>query len=464
MDARLLTGIILASALITLDGTATAIALPSMGRDLSASVFRLQWISNAPLLVLAALLLPSGSIADRFGRIRVIRAGLVVFAAGSIGCTLARTDLMVIGARFVQGAGGALILPAVLAVLRGAYDDATARARIFGLWAAWTGAASAAGPLMAGALIDVLSWRAVFVATAFAGAAALWLVGRPAAERAGGSPTRRQPIPLVATTGLVLLFGGAAYLLMTLAGGEGNGVHLVIPAALTAGAMTLLARDGRRGLLLPRELLRSRNCLPANVSTFGLYFGLFGLSFLLALYTQQVLGYSALRAALVLLPISLMLFLAGVFGRLAARTGTRAPILIGTLVAAAGIAWLAIGAHPLTFWSHMVVGTALFGLGVSLAVSALTNAAVAAVPDACAGAASGLNHATVRAAGLVAIALLGSIAAPGAADTVSPEGFTRAMLACAVTVGAIGLLGCLWLRDEEPGGLGHTRSGGQDVR
>jgi MFS family permease len=450
---RQLALLILASAVITLDGTATTIALPAIGRDLSIPVFRLQWISNAPLVILAAMLLPAGTLADRFGRVRVLRAGLLAFVAGAIGCVVAPTDVALIGARFVQGAGGALILPAALATLRTAYTDAAERARIFGVWAAWTGVAGAAGPLLGGALVDLLSWRAVFVPAAVAAAAAMLLLERGGP---GGAPTRGHPIPVAATAGLVMLFGATAYLLMAIAGGDAGGAEVAIVGIVALSAVVLLARDRQRAVLFPRELLRAHNCLPANASTFALYFGMFGLSFLIALYTQQALGYSALRAALVLLPISLMLLLAEAFGRLAARVGTRALIIAGTLSAAAGICWLAAGPHPLGFWSRLIAGTALFGFGISLAVSALTHAAVAAVPETCAGAASGLNHAVVRAAGLVAIALLGALAAPGVSDAISADGFRRALTICAAVVGAGGIIGSVLLRDQEPGGISEA--------
>jgi MFS transporter, DHA2 family, methylenomycin A resistance protein len=137
MHRRQLAGLILASAVITLDGTATTIALPAIGRDLSASMSRLQWIANAPLLVLAAMLLPAGTLADRYGRVRILRVGLMGFVAASLACAMAPSDIAVIWARLAQGAGGALVLPAALAVLRGAYTDPGERARIFGVWAAW---------------------------------------------------------------------------------------------------------------------------------------------------------------------------------------------------------------------------------------------------------------------------------------------------------------------------------------
>ena len=450
MHRRQLAGLILASAVITLDGTATTIALPAIGRDLSASMSRLQWIANAPLLVLAAMLLPAGTLADRYGRVRILRVGLIGFVAASLACAMAPSDIAVIWARLAQGAGGALVLPAALAVLRGAYTDPGERARIFGVWAAWTGAASAAGPLVAGALVDLWSWRAVFIPTIAAGmiAAALLEPDAPAA-----SPTRSGPLPAVAALGLMVLLGGLAYLLM-----QGPDVGLRVstftpPAALALAGGVALARDRHRHVLFPRELVTSRNCLPANATTFALYFGMFGLSFLVVLYVQQVLDYSALWAAVVLLPISVMLLLAERFGRLTAMVGTRWLIIVGALAAAAGIGWMATSSHPVPFWSRLIVGTSLFGLGTSLAVSALTHAAVAAVPETCAGAASGLNHAVVRAAGLVAVALLGSIAAPGMSDAVSAEGVQRALMICAAVVALGGVAGSALLRDEEPGGL-----------
>ena len=450
MRRRQLAGLILASALITLDGTATTIALPAIGRDLSASVSRLQWIANAPLLILAALLLPAGTIADRYGRVRVMRVGIIGFVAASLACAAARSDLEIIAAKLAQGAGGALVLPAALAALRGAYSDAVERTRILGIWAAWTGAAAAAGPLLAGALVDLWSWRAVFLPSAFGGVVAVLLLER---EAPAASATRSDPLPAMATIALVGLLGGLAYLLMIAPAAGFLGPRVAVPALVAAVGAVMLARDRQRHVLLPRELLTARNCLPANATTFALYFGMFGLSFLIVLYVQQLLDYSAVWAAVVLLPMSLMLLFAERLGRLTAPVGTRAMIVAGTLSAAAGIAWMGSASHPLPFWSHIIVGTSVFGLGVSVAVAALTHAAVAAVPDTCAGAASGLNHAVVRAAGLVAVAVLGSIAAPGVSDAVSAEGVQRAMIVCAAVVAVGGVAGGALLRNDEPGGV-----------
>jgi MFS family permease len=450
MHRRQLAALILASALITLDGTATTIALPAIGRDLSASMSRLQWIVNAPLLALAALLLPAGTLADRYGRTRMIRLGLVVFVTASAACAVAWSPAGIIGAKFAQGIGGALVLPAALAVLRGAYTDAAERTRIFGVWAAWTGAASAAGPLLAGGLVDLWGWRAVFMPSIAAGLLAVLLIEREAPAAAAERPGS---VPGLATAALMALLGAVAYFLMHGSRGSLAGSQLALPIGLAIAGGVGLVRDPQRGVLFPRELLRARNCVPANATTFALYFGMFGLSFLLVLYVQQVLGYSALWAAIILLPISIMLLLAERFGRLTSSLGTRWLIVAGTISAAAGIGWMGTASHPVPFWSHIILGTTLFGLGISVAVSALTHAAVAAVPDTCAGAASGLNHAVVRAAGLVSVALLGSIAAPGLSDAVSAEGVQRAMVVCAAVVAIGGIAGTAFLRDDEPGGL-----------
>jgi MFS family permease len=449
MRQRQLAGVIMASALITFDGTATTVALPAIGRDLSASISRLQWIANAPLLVLAAMLLPAGTLADRFGRVRVMRIGLIAFVAASCAAAAAASDAWVISARLLQGAAGALVLPAALAILRAAYTDADERARVFGIWAAWTGVASALGPLMGGAIVDLSSWRAVFLPSAVAGVAAVLLLER----ESGTGITRSTPVPARATVALSVVIGAVAYVLMQAADTGATAARIALPAMLATVGTAVLLRDPRRQVLFPRELLTARNCVPANATTFALYFGMFGFSFIVVLYVQQLLQYSALWAAVVLLPISVLLLFAERLGRFTAVIGTRWVIVAGALAAALGIGWIGSSPHPVPFWSHLIAGTSLFGFGLSLAVSALTHAAVAGVPDACAGTASGLNHAVVRAAGLVSVALLGSLSAPGMSDTVSVEGVQRALVLCAAVVGAGGALGGAFVRDDEPGGL-----------
>jgi DHA2 family methylenomycin A resistance protein-like MFS transporter len=313
MRRRQLIALILASALITLDGTAVTIALPAIGRELSASMPQLQWIVNAPLLALAAMLLPAGTFSDRFGHVRLLRIGLTLFVAASAVCAAASSNGAMIAARLGQGAGGALVLPAALAMLRAAHDDAAERTRVFGLWAAWTGVAGAVGPLVAGVLIHALSWRATFLISAVIGVVAALLLQPEPGTR---SATRYERVSGVATASLVVLLGAVAYAIMR---GPRNGVNdaaLLFSCALAVAAGVMFVRDPQRQVLLPPELLRARNCVAANATDFALYFGMFGLSFMLSVYVQQELHYSALWAAIVLMPISAMLLLAERFGRL----------------------------------------------------------------------------------------------------------------------------------------------------
>jgi MFS family permease len=381
-----------------------------------------------------------------------MRLGLVAFGLASMVCAAAPSDPVLIAARVLQGAGGALVLPGAVAHLRAAYRQPAERTRRFGLWAAWTGVASAVGPLLGGALADLLSWRAVFVVSSGVALAAFLLLKRTRDD----PPSRATPVPVLGTTALVVCLGAVAYLLIEGGAAGWSSPRVAIAALLVPASVTLFVRSSQRHSLLPRELLTTRNCIPANSATFALYFGVFGLSFLLVLYTQQALGYSGMWAGAGVLPMSVMLFLAEPFGRLAPRVGTRVLIALGSISAAAGILWMAAGPHPLPFWSRIVCGTALFGLGVSLAVSPLTHAAVSAVPESFAGAASGFNHATVRAAGLVAIALLGSIAADGHSDGMSIDGFRRALVLCGVLVALGGVASGLRIKNDAPGGLTGT--------
>jgi hypothetical protein len=290
----------------------------------------------------------------------------------------------------------------------------------------------------------------VFVPSGAAGLTAVLLLQR---EAASGAAMCAGPVPARATGALIVLAGAVAYCLMQGPAVGATGAGLALPAMLAVMGMTVLARDPRRQVLFPRELLTARNCLAANGTTFALYFGMFGLSFIVVLYVQQLLQYSALWAAVVLLPISILLVFAERLGRLTTAIGTRWVVVAGALAAAVGIGWIGTRPHPVPFWSHMIAGTSVFGFGVSVAVSALTHAAVAGVPETRAGIASGLNHAVVRAAGLASVALLGSIAAPGMSDSVTAEGVQRALWTCAAVVGVGGILGGAFLRDDQPGGL-----------
>jgi MFS transporter, DHA2 family, methylenomycin A resistance protein len=211
MRRRDLIGLITASAVVTLDGTSATVALPAVRDALQLRYSDMQWIGDAPLLALAALLLPAGVVADRLGRTRTVHLGLVGFMLASLACAAATSGGALIGLRLAQGAAGALILPGVVATMRGAYQDGATRTRVFGLWAAGTGLASAAGPLLGGGIIDLFSWRAVFLLSALVSGAGLALLWRTEADEV---TAERRPVPVLSTLALAVAVAAAAYVLI----------------------------------------------------------------------------------------------------------------------------------------------------------------------------------------------------------------------------------------------------------
>jgi len=451
MAVRALAALIIASALITFEGTATTVALPSIGNSLGLTFSLLQWIGNASLLTMAALLVPAGIAGDRFGRVRSVRVGLSVFAASSLLCAATSSSAALIAARFVQGAGAALVLPGALAILRTAYSEDEQRVRIFGRCAAATACAAAVGPIVAGVLSDAMSWRLVFVVS---GAIALLALVLLRGCRSDGC-VRREPVPYAGAAALTVFLVAVTYVIMALPVDEWHEPSFVGAVLTALGAGLLLARVSPREGLVPAAILRSRNCAAGNAATFCIYFGLFGLSFLLALYTQQSLGYSVTGSALALVPMSVMtLLLAERLGNASVRFGSRITITAGAVIAAAGLLWIATSPDdPIPFWTRIVAGGAVFGVGVSVTLSPLTHVTVASVPVEHASAASGVNHATARAAGLVAIAALGSIASTPQSNTVSADGLSRALFVCATLLAVVGTATAALLKESEPGGL-----------
>jgi EmrB/QacA subfamily drug resistance transporter len=439
----------LGSGMIMVDGTVVNVALRTIGSDLDASLADLQWISNGYLLSLASLILLGGSLGDRFGRRRVFLIGTVCFAAASLLCGLAPTTEVLIVARLLQGAGGALLVPGSLAMIQGAFVT-TDRGRAIGAWSGLGGIATAVGPLVGGLLIDHASWRWIFLinlplAALTIGIARRWV------------PETRDPRP----PGQFDVFGAV---LATLALGSTTyaliewgrpGVEWAAGAGVLAAGAFVMAERRVPNPMVPLRLFRDRTFAAANSMTLLVYGALGGVLFFLVLELQTVSGYSALQAGLSTLPITVcMLLLAARGGALGARNGPRIPLTVGPRVMAAGTVLLvAVGPDP-TYWRDVLPALTVFGLGLALMVAPLTATVLAAAPDDNAGVASGINNAVARAGSLLAVAALpvgvglsGSEYADAAAfDTP----YTSAVVACAALLAVGGVVSWLTVPHRLP--------------
>jgi EmrB/QacA subfamily drug resistance transporter len=402
---------ILGSSLAFIDGTVVNVALPAIQRDLHASLREVQWVVEAYALLLAALLLVGGALGDRLGRKKIFEAGVLVFAAASLACALARSPGQLIAARALQGLGGALLVPGSLALISANFGEAE-RGRAFGTWAGFSGLTSALGPLLGGLLIDRLSWAWAFAVNVPLAVVVLAITSRhvPESRQAGAD----QRLDLVGAVAATLGLGGCVFFFIE-APAQGWGAPPVL-AALATGLVALVAfvLCERRvpAPMLPLHLLRNRNFAAANVLTLLLYAGLGGGLFFLPLNLIQVQGFSATAAGAALLPFVVIMFLLSRWaGGLVDRRGARLPLIVGPLVAAAGFALLALPGTSARYASGFLPGIAVLGLGMGIAVAPLTTAVMNAVPADASGTASGVNNALSRVAGVLAIAAFGALMA-----------------------------------------------------
>lgn len=420
----------LGSGMVLLDGSIVNVALRSIGRDLDADLAELQWITNGYLLSLASLVLLGGSLGDRFGRRRIFVIGVVWFAAASLLCGIATTPWVLIGARVLQGVGGALLTPGSLAMIHGLFAPGD-RARAIGAWAGLGGLAAAIGPFVGGALVQFASWRWVFLVNLPLALVTVVVAQRYVPESRNSAASSRFDVPgaLLATLGLA----GATYAL----------IEWGTPGALAAalvGAVAMLAfvvverRSGHP--MLPLGLFASRVFSAANAMTLLVYAALGAVLFFLVLQLQTVAGYGPLRAGAATLPVTVcLLALAARGGQLGALTGPRIPMTLGPLVMAGGVLGLLAVGPDTTYWRDVAPALTVFGLGLALMVAPLTATVLAAAPHQHAGVASGVNNAVARAGSLLAVAALPMAVGLSGTDYADPQaldgGFRTAMLVCA---------------------------------
>jgi EmrB/QacA subfamily drug resistance transporter len=399
---------ILASTVVFLDSTVVNVALPAMERDLGMGLAGQQWVVEAYLLALVALLLVGGSLGDHFGRRRIFTLGLAGFGITSILCAIAPSTEVLIAFRALQGLAGALLVPGSLAILTSTFTG-EARGKAIGTWTAWSGISTIAGPAAGGFLTQALSWRFVFWINVPLIAFTIVLTARYVAESRDPDAVRGFDVPGVVLSALGL--GGPVFALIEQPSYGWNDPVVFVPliAGIVCFAAFIWREASARAPMLPLSLFRVRNFAVANASTLVTYAGLIGTTFFLTLYLQQVGGYSPLAAGFASTPVSILMFiLSPRFGRFTAGVGPRLPMSLGPIVGGIGLLlFLRMGVHP-NYWTEVLPPLVLFGLGLSATVAPLTTTVLNAVDEHNAGIASGTNNAIARVAGLLAIAVMGA--------------------------------------------------------
>jgi EmrB/QacA subfamily drug resistance transporter len=452
---------VLGSGIAFLEATVVNVALPEIGSDLDADVAGLQWVINGYLLTLSALILVGGSLGDHFGRRRIFNLGVIWFTAASALCALAPNVEILVGARLIQGIGGALLTPGSLAIIEATFhrDD---RARAIGAWSALGGIAAAVGPLVGGYLIDAVSWRAIFLINLPLGAFVVYQARRRVPETR--DPTATGDVDIPGSTLAALALGGFTFALIQ-APEEGIGSPPVVAALASAFiALFLFLRTERRTEhpMLPLDVFSSPQFTGANLVTFVVYAALGGVFFLLIVFLQISLGYSPIAAGAASLPITaLMLLLSARAGALAQRIGPRLPLTFGPILIALGMLMMRGIDIGDSYIQSVLPPVLVFGFGLTLVVAPITATVLAAADPNHAGMASGINNAVARIAQLAAVAAFPLIAGLSGSDYQNPaalaDGFDTAMLAAAILAATGG--GLAWFtisndvleRAEEPG-------------
>ncbi|OBB68091.1 MFS transporter [Mycobacterium sp. 852014-50255_SCH5639931] len=406
---------VMVSMVAFLDSTVINLALPAIEHDLGGGLAVQQWIIDGYLLATAAAILPGGSISDLFGRVPVMRFGLLAFGVGSVLAAAAASPAMLVTARLIQGLGAAFLVPGSLALINTVFDKARQSAAI-GVWTGWTGTAFALGPLLGGMCVDFLGWRWIFVLSAIPMAVGyaltFWLC--PMSGRVEGAR--------VDTAGVGLSAVGLAATVYALIESQRDG--WTVPTVFTPAVIGIAALAGfvswqhrSRSPMLPLPLFTFRNFAAANFVTAFAYGGLTLGSLAVALYTQEIGGYSATAAGLATLPIPALSFLFARHVGIAARVGPRAFLIVGP--ALAGIGLLLIRPKPSGFHAitDLVPGMTVLAIGLVVTITPLTSVTLASVPTEHSGIASAINNAVSRLAALMSIGSLGLISVGAASAT-----------------------------------------------
>ncbi|MEV4759807.1 MFS transporter [Micromonospora sp. NPDC049559] len=400
---RLLLGLSLGYFMVLLDTTVLTVALPDLARDLGGSVGGQQWAVNGYTVAFAALLLTAGAATDRYGAHRVFRAGVAAFGVLSLLSAAAPALGALVALRAALGVAGAACLPSSLALIARAYPVPAERARAMGAWAAITGVALGAGPVVGGLLVEAAGWRAVFLVNVPLAAVALALTAGSAIRCPTGARPIDRPGQLVACA--LLALGTDAII----AAGERAGTHALLASLATVGTGALLARRQRSAPapVLPADVIRAPGVRIGLLTGAGVNFTLAGALFVLTLLLQE--RFDPIRTGLAFLPLTLPTAVNPLLtGRLVARHGPRPAVLAGLALITAGTALLAGATLAHGGYPPLAAGLALLGFGISFALPALVTGVVAAAPAGTAGTAGGLLNAVRQVGAALGVAVMGA--------------------------------------------------------